>query len=125
MMRFRIAAPAFSILLCGCDTPFYGPHIENGFGRPIELTITSADGTTDRAFWPTCAQGYIGKPGSDALKLVITTDGRFQRELGEDEIREIAAKEDAERGYAVWKIGPLGATLITDEKADPCYGHRE
>ena len=124
MIRFGFAMSAVSILLFGCDT-FDGPVIGNGFGTGIQVTITYADGTTGRGYWPTCARGFIGKPGSDPLKLVITRGSRFLHELDEDEIREITKKEDAERGYAVWNIGPLGATLITDQKADPCYGRSE
>ena len=83
--------------------------------------ITYANGETVRAIWPACARGFIGKPGTDIVRLSIAKSGQLQREFDADEIRVISERENAAAGYATWNIGPVGASLVTNEKDDPCF----
>jgi hypothetical protein len=120
MIRLALQMLGISVLVSGCD-PAYGPKIGNDYGSGIELMITYADGEMATAIWPACARGFIGKPGTDIVRLSIAKSGQLQREFNADEIRVISARENSAPGYATWNIGPVGTSLITNEKDDPCF----
>lgn len=118
----KIRSLAFLMLIMtisGCDR-FYGPKIQNAFGRDVTVTVVYSNGETSTSIWPVCRTAFIGKEALQVEKVFISADGRPLREFAPEEIRLLVKQQEGAKGYSVWRIGPEEAKLITNQAGEQC-----
>lgn len=96
-----------------------GYRNSNGFGRPVELTVSYSDGSAQAAPWPACRILHVGRANREVVRLSIL-DGDRRIELSAEQFRELLQAEVASDAQVVWRVSGSDIARIDALHSTPC-----